>query len=92
MVARGDLGVEIGVSHVPLWQKKICDIAKKYNKPIVTCFIDGVSMGARCSTGVNYCDYGKNLANLSYTILVRNIFPEHKFEISKYDKVYEEVS
>lgn len=70
----------------------IVDIAKKYNKPIVTCFIDGVSMGARCSTGVNYCDYGKNLANLSYTILVRNVFPENKFEISKYDKVYEEVS
>ncbi len=35
MVARGDLGVEIGVSHVPLWQKKICDIAKKYNKPVI---------------------------------------------------------
>lgn len=35
MVARGDLGVEIGIEHVPMYQKKICEIAKKYNKPVI---------------------------------------------------------
>lgn len=35
MVARGDLGVEIGIEHVPLQQKRICELAQKYQKPVI---------------------------------------------------------
>lgn len=35
MVARGDLGVEVGIAHVPMYQKEICEIAKKFNKPVI---------------------------------------------------------
>lgn len=35
MVARGDLGVEIGIEHVPMHQKTICALAEKYNKPVI---------------------------------------------------------
>ncbi len=35
MVARGDLGVEIGLEHVPKSQKQICAVAKTYKKPVI---------------------------------------------------------
>jgi pyruvate kinase len=35
MVARGDLGVEIGLEHVPMHQKRICEVASRYNKPVI---------------------------------------------------------
>jgi pyruvate kinase len=36
MVARGDLGVEIGDAELPSVQKRIIRIAKKLNKPVIT--------------------------------------------------------
>lgn len=36
MVARGDLGVEIPVSQVPIAQKRIIEIASLYKKPVIT--------------------------------------------------------
>ncbi len=36
MVARGDLGVEIGVYEVPIYQKKIIKLANRYQKPVIT--------------------------------------------------------
>lgn len=35
MVARGDLGVEVGVENVPMFQRKIIDTAAKYAKPVI---------------------------------------------------------
>lgn len=36
MIARGDLGVEIGDAELPAMQKKIIKIARVYNKPVIT--------------------------------------------------------
>lgn len=36
MVARGDLGVEIGDAHVPMVQKEIIQKARSLNKPVIT--------------------------------------------------------
>lgn len=36
MVARGDLGVEIGDAELPAVQKKIINIARVFNKPVIT--------------------------------------------------------
>lgn len=35
MVARGDLGVEVGLAHVPLYQKEICHYARQKNVPVI---------------------------------------------------------
>lgn len=35
MVARGDLGVETNASHVPLIQKRILNLGKKFKKPVI---------------------------------------------------------
>jgi pyruvate kinase len=36
MIARGDLGVEIGDAELPAMQKKIIKIARAFNKPVIT--------------------------------------------------------
>jgi len=36
MVARGDLGVELSISRVPVIQKEIIHLANKIGKPVVT--------------------------------------------------------
>jgi pyruvate kinase len=36
MIARGDLGVEIGDAELPAMQKKIIKIARVFNKPVIT--------------------------------------------------------
>lgn len=36
MIARGDLGVEIGDAELPGMQKKIIKLSRKYNKPVIT--------------------------------------------------------
>jgi pyruvate kinase len=36
MVARGDLGVEIGNENVPVWQKKIIRVAHAHARPVIT--------------------------------------------------------
>lgn len=36
MIARGDLGVEIGDAELPGTQKKIIQVAKAFNKPVIT--------------------------------------------------------
>lgn len=36
MIARGDLGVEIGDAELPAMQKKIIKIARTFNKPVIT--------------------------------------------------------
>lgn len=36
MVARGDLGVEVGDARVPGLQKKLIRLARKYHKPVIT--------------------------------------------------------
>lgn len=35
MVARGDLGVEVGLAHVPLYQKEICKTARRHHIPVI---------------------------------------------------------
>ena len=35
MVARGDLGVEIPIEYLPMTQKKIVKLGKKYSKPVI---------------------------------------------------------
>lgn len=49
MVARGDLAMEIGYEHVPVQQKKMLDLGKKYNKPVIiaTQMLDSME---KCST------------------------------------------
>lgn len=66
----------------------IANIAHKQEKPIFTCFIDGISMGASYATGVNYTKYGSDLAKLSYDILINKINPIEQFQLAEYDKVY----
>lgn len=36
MIARGDLGVEIGDAELPAMQKKIIKVARAFNKPVIT--------------------------------------------------------
>lgn len=36
MVARGDLGVEVSLALVPIYQKKIIALANEYGKPVIT--------------------------------------------------------
>jgi len=36
MIARGDLGVEIGDAELPAMQKKIIQVARTFNKPVIT--------------------------------------------------------
>lgn len=35
MVARGDLGIEVDISFIPLWQKKIVDLCKVNGKIVI---------------------------------------------------------
>ena len=36
MIARGDLGVELSLEKVPMWQKKIIQMAKPHHVPVIT--------------------------------------------------------
>ena len=36
MVARGDLGVEVSLQYVPIYQKRIINVANKMGKPVIT--------------------------------------------------------
>ena len=36
MVARGDLGVEVSMAHVPIYQKRIIAAANEFGKPVIT--------------------------------------------------------
>lgn len=51
MVARGDLGVEVSTSLVPLYQKKIITLANKYGKCVVTAthMLDSMTNNPRCT-------------------------------------------
>lgn len=51
MVARGDLGVEVSTSLVPIYQKKIISQANKYGKFVVTAthMLDSMTNNPRCT-------------------------------------------
>ncbi len=51
MVARGDLGVEVETAFVPIYQKKIIEIANKYGKAVITAthMLDSMTSNPRCT-------------------------------------------
>ena len=51
MVARGDLGVEVSTSLVPLYQKKIISTANRYGKCVITAthMLDSMTNNPRCT-------------------------------------------
>lgn len=51
MVARGDLGVEIETAYVPVYQKKIIEIANKHGKAVITAthMLDSMTSNPRCT-------------------------------------------
>ena len=51
MVARGDLGVEVSTSLVPLYQKKIIQTANKHGKCVITAthMLDSMTNNPRCT-------------------------------------------
>ena len=51
MVARGDLGVEIETAYVPIYQKKIIEVANKYGKAVITAthMLDSMTNNPRCT-------------------------------------------
>jgi len=51
MVARGDLGVEIDTEYVPIYQKKIIQVANKYGKAVITAthMLDSMTNNPRCT-------------------------------------------
>lgn len=62
-------------------------IAKKClekKRPLVTCFLDGKTMGATDAIGVDYVQYGEALAILSYQLLKNRNQVYEKFTTSEY--------
>lgn len=51
MVARGDLGVEIETAYVPIYQKKIIELANKKGKAVITAthMLDSMTSNPRCT-------------------------------------------
>lgn len=51
MVARGDLGVEIDTTYVPIYQKKIIKLANEYGKAVITAthMLDSMTNNPRCT-------------------------------------------
>ncbi len=51
MVARGDLGVEIDTAFVPIYQKKIIEVANKKGKAVITAthMLDSMTSNPRCT-------------------------------------------
>ncbi|MBQ2583511.1 MAG: pyruvate kinase [Erysipelotrichaceae bacterium] len=51
MVARGDLGVEIETAYVPIYQKKIIEMANKKGKAVITAthMLDSMTSNPRCT-------------------------------------------
>ncbi len=51
MVARGDLGVEIETAFVPIYQKKIIELANKKGKAVITAthMLDSMTSNPRCT-------------------------------------------
>ena len=51
MVARGDLGVEVETEYVPIYQKKIIEVANKYGKAVITAthMLDSMTANPRCT-------------------------------------------
>ncbi|MBR0138028.1 MAG: pyruvate kinase, partial [Erysipelotrichaceae bacterium] len=51
MVARGDLGVEIETAYVPIYQKKIIEMANKKGKAVITAthMLDSMTNNPRCT-------------------------------------------
>ena len=67
----------------------IIKTTKKYNIPVFTCFIEGKSLGAFGSTGIDYEKNGKDAANIaSEIILNQNNCQNIGFLKTKYEKIY----
>ena len=51
MVARGDLGVEVSTELVPIYQKKLIQVANKYGKAVITAthMLDSMTANPRCT-------------------------------------------
>ena len=51
MVARGDLGVEVETAFVPIYQKKIIEMANKHGKAVITAthMLDSMTSNPRCT-------------------------------------------
>jgi ABC-type uncharacterized transport system substrate-binding protein len=70
----------------------IIKIAKKYNIPIFTCFIEGILLGANASTGTDYKINGIESAQIAENLILKKQLPEKiGFKKSEYKKIFTKI-
>lgn len=67
----------------------IAKITKKHKIPLFTCFVEGISLGALRSTGIDYGKNGISSAEIAFNIIINKKNPKDiNFKKAKYDKIY----